>query len=185
MLLGILVGKLLVDNPWHLRRIRPSYWRRVARRMGRREWIRVLNFGLWAAALSLVAVTGVRILLTEAAVPILDPKEYPFTVLREEYPLVLLVVVNILPIFEEWIFRGILIDEYYVRRKSWTGAIVFSSLLFSIFHLSNPGTYPAFALAIFPSALFLGVCYIKVGLGGAVLAHNVYNSFLVITGIMR
>ena len=153
--------------------------------MGRKGQVRVLIFGLWAAALSLIVITIVQVLLAEAAIPIVDPNEYPFTALEEQYPWILLIIVNILPIFEEWVFRGILIDEYYRWRKSEIGAVVFSSLLFAIFHLSNPGTYPVFALAIFPSSLLLGLCYLKAGLGGAILAHNLYNSFLVLVGVLR
>lgn len=140
--------------------------------------------GLWTAAVSLALVTVVQFLLAEAAVPIVNPSEYPFTGLEEHYPWILLIIVNVLPIFEEWVFRGILIDEYYRWRRSRLGAVVFSSLLFAFFHLSNPGTYPAFVLAIFPSSLLLGVCYLKAGLAGAIFAHNVYNSFLVITGVL-
>lgn len=143
-----------------------------------------MTIGLWTGVFALVLALCVNWILIEANVPVVNPEEYPFVGLEERYPWVLLLIVNILPIFEEWIFRGILIDEFITWKRSRLGAVLFSSLLFSIFHLSNPGTYPAFALAIFPTSLLLGVCYLRAGLGGAVLAHNLYNSCLVLFGML-
>ncbi len=184
ILLGIVVGRLAAENPWHFHRLSPKYWRRVWRHLTQKERYRIVTIGLWTGVFALVLALCVNWILIEANVPVVNPEEYPFVGLEERYPWVLLLIVNILPIFEEWIFRGILIDEFITWKRSRLGAVLFSSLLFSIFHLSNPGTYPAFALAIFPTSLLLGVCYLRAGLGGAVLAHNLYNSCLVLFGML-
>lgn len=152
--------------------------------MTEKERLRVLNFGLWTAAGAVLVAAGVNALLAEVGISILDPQEYPLISLQEHYPLFLLIIVNVLPIFEEWIFRGIIIDELMTRRWNQWKAVLISAILFSLFHLSNPGTYLAFSLAILPAGILLGWCYLKAGLGGAILAHDLYNTFLVILSVI-
>jgi membrane protease YdiL (CAAX protease family) len=138
---------------------------------------------LWIAGISLIIATVISNVFAQFNVALMDPQEYPFTQVEQEYPLLLLAIVNILPIFEEWVFRGILIDEIIKWKHSKLLAVVLSSVVFAVFHLSNPGTYLAFAVTLLPASILLGLCYLKVGLGGAILAHNAYNSFLVIIGM--
>lgn len=180
LVLGIVVGKLVAERPYHLNRILPRRWTKVARKMRRKEWVRVIGIGLWVAALSLIITTVVSAAFAQARIEVQNPAENPLSELQATSPLVLLVLVNVLPIFEEWVFRGILMDEIIRWKRSNLLAIVLSSVVFAAFHLSNPGTYPAFAVVLFPSSLLLGLCYLKTGLGGAILAHNSYNTFLVI-----
>jgi membrane protease YdiL (CAAX protease family) len=176
VVLGLVVGKLVVRSPSHLDRLRPSFWRAAMRRMKRRHWVRLVTIALWITAASLIVSGVIGGLLQEAGVPLTGP-EYPFPHL----PLpILLLTVNILPIFEEWIFRGIIIDEMVRWRRSKLLAVVVSTVVFALFHLSNPGTYPAFMAPLMGAGWLLGVCYLKTGLAGAILAHNSYNSILVI-----
>lgn len=181
ILLGLLVGRLLVRRPFHLNRLRPRFWRAAMRKMRRRHWVRLITIALWVTAASIV-VTGVVGTLFQQAN--LDPGENPFATLERDYPWLVLVAVNVLPIFEEWIFRGIIIDEMVRWRRSKLLAVIVSTLIFAGFHLSNPGTYPAYALLLIPAGLLLGACYLKTGLGGAIIAHNSYNTFLVIIGVL-
>jgi len=145
--------------------------------MQRRESIRLISIALVFTAAALVVA------ITVGSIPGLElysKEEYPFTVLQEQYPLLLLIVVNVLPIFEEWIFRGILLEEVARRTRSkWIGVIV-STLIFAAFHLSNPGTYLAFVLPMLGAGLLLGACYLVSGLAGAIITHNLYNSISVI-----
>ncbi len=184
LILGVVVGKLIADRPEHLKRLLPRHWLGIARRMKRKQWVRLLNAGLLVAAAALIITTFVTNLLARAQVPLYDPSEFPFEGLQREFPLLLLAMVNILPIFEEWVFRGIIIDEVTRWKGSKVLAIVLSSLIFALFHLSNPGTYLSYVLVLLPSSVLLGFCYLKVGLGGAILAHNVYNSFLVVVQML-
>jgi membrane protease YdiL (CAAX protease family) len=183
LLLGVVVGRVVAERPYHLKRLLPRHWRRVARRMKREHWIRLFTVALWVAVISLIFTLFISPLVFRPE-ELVDPEEYPFIELQRKFPWLMLIAVNILPIFEEWVFRGILIDELTHRRGSKMFAVVISSFVFAMFHLSNPGTYPPFALVLFPTSLLLGICYLKVGLGGAILAHNSYNSFLVITGMI-
>lgn len=175
--LGLIVGKLVVLRPSYLEQIRPRHWLPIARRMQRRESIRLISIALVFTAAALVVA------ITVGSIPGLElysKEEYPFTVLQEQYPLLLLIVVNVLPIFEEWIFRGILLEEVARRTRSkWIGVIV-STLIFAAFHLSNPGTYLAFVLPMLGAGLLLGACYLVSGLAGAIITHNLYNSISVI-----
>ncbi len=179
MALGLIVGKLVVQRPYQVERLRPRHWRKVARKMGRRQWVRLIVIALSVTAASLLASMAVGTALLQAEVQVVVPGEYPFTSLEQEQPLLVLAAVNILPIFEEWVFRGVIIDEVVRRRKSRLLAVAVSALLFAAFHLSNPGTYPAIIISMLPASLLLGACYLYTGLGGAILAHNAYNTFLV------
>jgi membrane protease YdiL (CAAX protease family) len=106
----------------------------------------------------------------------LHSEEYIFIKLGEISRLVLFVAISILLIFEEWIFRGILLKEIAYRSNSKFVGIIFSSLIFALFHLSNQGTYPAFALPLVGAGLLLRICYSFGGLAGATMAHRIYNS---------
>lgn len=179
VILGFVIGKLVVRRPYYLERLRPRFWRTAMRRMRRRHWVRLITIALWVTAASFIVTGIVGGLIQRAGMEMTGP-EYPFIYL----PLpILLLAVNILPIFEEWIFRGIMIDELVHWRDSRLLAVVVSTLVFAAFHLSNPGTYLPFALPLIPAGLLLGVCYLKTGLAGAIIAHNTYNSILVILSL--
>lgn len=182
--LGIIVGRLVVRDPFQLERLRPRYWRRAIREMKRRQWIKLFAVALCVAAASLVFSTVVGSVFQQSDIQVVNPEEYPFTSIEQDYPLLVLAVVNILPIFEEWMFRGVIIDQMVRWRKSKLLAVVVSAVLFSAFHLSNPGTYPAIVVSMLPASLLLGVCYLYTGLGGSIVAHNAYNTYLVIIGVL-
>ena len=179
-MLGLFVGKVVASKPFHLQRLRPRYWLGAARKMKRRQWVRLLTIALWVVAISLIVTDIITIFFTQAGAPLVNPEEYPFTQVQQDYPWLVLIIANVLPIFEEWVFRGILMDEIIRWKHSKALAVGLSSLLFAAFHLSNPGTYLPFVLTLIPSSILLGLCYLKVGLGGSIVAHNAYNSFLVI-----
>ncbi len=142
----------------------------------------LISLAFTAAALAMTIIVGN--ILHGAGVEMYSTEEYPFTALQEQYPLLLLMMVNLLPIFEEWIFRGILLEEVARRTRSkWMGVLV-STIIFATFHLSNPGTYPAFVIPLLGAGLLLGICYLVSGLAGAIITHNAYNSILVLLWAM-
>lgn len=182
--LGLIVGKLVLRSPYQIERLRPRYWRAAIRKMKRKQWIRLFTVALLVTAASLLSSIVIDSFLQQAQVPVVSPEEYPFTSLERDFPLLVLVSVNVLPIFEEWVFRGVIIDEMVRWHKSKSLAVVVSAVVFAAFHLSNPGTYPALIISMLPASLLLGVCYLYTGLGGAIIAHNSYNTFLVVVGIL-
>jgi membrane protease YdiL (CAAX protease family) len=182
-LLGVFVGRFLARRPFYFERLRPRHWRAVMRRMKRKDWAKLITIVIGVAAVSIFISNGIEALLQRAEIQTYSPQEFPFTAIQRDYPWLLLVLVNVLPIFEEWIFRGILIDEIVRWRHSKLLAVALSTIIFALFHLSNPGTYPAYVLPLIPGGLLLGVCYLYTGLGGAIIAHNLYNTYLVVIGI--
>lgn len=184
ILLGVFVGRFLARRPFYFERLRPRYWRSVMRRMKRKDWAKLIIIVIAVAAVSIFISNEIETLLWQGEIQTYSPQEFPFTAIQRDYPWLLLVLVNVLPIFEEWIFRGILIDEIVRWRHSKLLAVVLSTIIFALFHLSNPGTYPAYVLPLIPGGLLLGVCYLYTGLGGAIIAHNLYNTFLVIIGVL-
>lgn len=181
--LGLVVGKLVADKPYYLERIRPRSWLQIARKMRKRDWFKLISIALAFTVASFLLATIIGIMLSEVGVQLYSEEEYTFTVLEKTSPILLLLTVNILPILEEWIFRGILLEEIAHRSHSrWLG-VALSAVVFALFHLSNPGTYPAFAVPLIGAGILLGACYLYSGLAGAIIAHNAYNSILVILAI--
>ncbi|MBC7219144.1 MAG: CPBP family intramembrane metalloprotease [Hadesarchaea archaeon] len=182
--LGVVMGRIILRRPYHLERLHPRSWLPVARRMGLRRWLAVLAVALSVAFLSLILSTMVGSILLQSGIETVSPEEYPFVSLERDYPWLTLLLVNILPVFEEWIFRGVIMDEVIRWRRSKALAVLVSAILFSAFHLSNPGTYPAIVVSMLPASLLLSICYLYTGLGGAILAHDFYNTVLVAIGFL-
>jgi len=182
VVVGALLGLVVAKRPYHLKRIHPKSWTRKARLMEKKEWAKLVTISLIVALVSLFISLKIGEALYVAGIEVYSPEEFPLVRLQE-HPILMLLVVTLLPILEEWIFRGIVMDE--VRR--WSGsvvlAIVVSSLSFAAFHLTNPGTYLAYVIPILPCGVLLCLCYLKVGLGGAILAHSAYNTFLFLLSV--
>jgi membrane protease YdiL (CAAX protease family) len=181
-LLGWIVGKLVVRRPYYLERLRPSFWWPIAKKMRQLEWSRLLVISLAFATLALFSALLVGwVVQDKMGWELYSEKEFIFT--EEKIPLPLLfLTVNLLPIFEEWVFRGILLEEASRRTRSRSLGVLISASVFALFHLSNPGTYPAYAIPLVAGGILLGACYLLVGLGGAIIAHCAYNTILMIMG---
>ncbi|MEM2889825.1 MAG: CPBP family intramembrane glutamic endopeptidase [Candidatus Hadarchaeum sp.] len=184
VVLGAIMGRIIVRRPYHLERLRPRSWLPGVKRMDLKRWLVLLTISLSVAFLSLVFSLAIGSILQHSGIETVSPQEYPFVSIERDYPWLALLLVNILPIFEEWIFRGVIMDELIRWRRSKLLAVLTSALLFSAFHLSNPGTYPAIVISMLPASLLLSMCYLYTGLGGAILAHNSYNTVLVVIGLL-
>ncbi|MEM3519635.1 MAG: CPBP family intramembrane glutamic endopeptidase [Candidatus Hadarchaeales archaeon] len=180
IILGVITGKLLVENPRHLRRLMPRYWKRAMKKMKRKDWVRLLSTGMATLAASFAITFFLSNLLVTAGVELENPAENPIRTIEEISPFLILFTANFLPIFEEWIFRAVFIDEIMRRKGSKLLAVLVSSVAFSVFHLSNPGTYPAYAVSLLPASLLLAWCYLRAGLGGSIFAHNSYNTLIIV-----
>ncbi|GEM_PF-562189 len=184
LILGVVVGKLVALRPSYVDRLRPYHWLGAAHRMKRSDWARFITTVLLVFVASLIASEVISTFLQKAGIPTYSPEEFPFTAMERDYPWLVLIAVNLLPIFEEWVFRCILIDELVRWRGSKILAVVLSTVLFSLFHLSNPGTYLGYTVPLIPAGLLLGLCYLRTGLGGAIIAHSSYNTFLLLVGLL-
>jgi membrane protease YdiL (CAAX protease family) len=187
-ILGVVVGWVVARRPFHIERLRPRYWLVVARRMKLKDWAKLIAIALGVAVVSILVSKEIVALLTRAEVPH-STGELPIPTPAAEEPLRLplvlanLVFINVLPIFEEWIFRAIFIDETLRWRRSKLLAIVLSTVIFAFIHLSNPGSDAPSVIILIPGGLLLGACYLYTGLGGAILAHNIYNTYFYLTSI--
>ncbi|MCB9398083.1 MAG: CPBP family intramembrane metalloprotease [Acidobacteria bacterium] len=77
------------------------------------------------------------------------------------------------PLFEEWLFRGVLLHQWAESRSAWR-AIVGTSLLFGILHLSYP-------LHAFGMALILGWIALRLQTWWPTwLIHLIWNSCLLL-----
>lgn len=182
--LGLVVGRIVVRRPYHIERLRPRHWFSAMRKIKGKQWLKLIAAALAVAATSLLLSIALGSFLQQFEVQVVSPEDYPFVSMEREHPLLVLMAVNVLPIFEEWIFRGVIIDEMIRWHRSRFFAVIVSAVLFSAFHLSNPGTYPAIVVSMLPASLLLGICYLYTGLGGAIVAHSSYNTFLLVIGAL-
>jgi membrane protease YdiL (CAAX protease family) len=174
--LGLSVGKIVVGRPHYLERLRPRLWLSVAKQMNVLDWLKLLLIAVAFAVGAVITVGWVGYLVEGAGLPLYSPEEYIFARLERASPIGMFVTINILPIFEEWVFRGILLEEIGWRTRSRLLGILLSSIIFAAFHVSNPGTYPAAVIPLMVGGVLLGICYMLGGLASAIVCHCVYNS---------
>ncbi|MCS7131107.1 MAG: CPBP family intramembrane metalloprotease, partial [Hadesarchaea archaeon] len=174
--LGLSIGKIVVDRPHYLERLRPRLWLSIAKQMHLLDWLKLLSTAIVFAVGALLAVGWVSYLVERAGLPLYSPEEYIFARLERASPMGMLVTVNILPIFEEWVFRGVLLEEIGRRARSRMLGVLLSSIIFAVFHISNPGTYPAAIIPLAVGGVLLGICYMLGGLASAIVCHCAYNS---------
>ena len=176
-ILGFIVGKLIVQRPYYLERVRPKFWMRIARKMEREDWLKLLAISLALTFICFYLIGYLSTAMERLWGPeaLYSSEEYIFI----KIPSVALVIIAItVPILEEWVFRGILLDEISHRLRSRLFGILLSALLFAFFHLSNPGTYLAATFPLFLGGILFGICYLHTGLAGAMICHSTYNLLL-------
>lgn len=175
-ILGLIIGKILVEKPRYLIILHPRYWISSAKSASRKRWIRIISIGVIFAGLITIVGGVVSELVTSYWGPAMA-EENIFTQIAGVSIILLHASIIILPIFEEWIFRGILLEEIARWKNSRWWGLILSSFVFALFHLSNPGTLPVAAIPLVIGGLILGGCYLVGGLAAAVLAHILYNVF--------
>ncbi|MBW2675913.1 MAG: CPBP family intramembrane metalloprotease [Deltaproteobacteria bacterium] len=120
----------------------------------------VLFFLCSISATLAVSVTGVPIAEAENAI----------TAIWRISPLLLLAVGIAAAIVEELIFRGILLD-FARDRWGFPAALLVSSAVFALFHLSNAGFNATAAVHPFVAGLLLGLLCRSGGLRASITAH--------------
>lgn len=179
-LLGILVGKIVMNRPFYLQRMLPKSWLPVVKKINFRIFLKKVSVAFIFSSISLVAVYLVGSLMNELGWKLYSESEYLFSKLETASPILFLATILILPVFEEWIFRGILLEEISLRTSSRVLGVLTSALAFGFFHLSNPGTYPAIAIPLTIGGALLGICYLLNGLAGSILSHILYNFLILV-----
>lgn len=182
VILGFIVGWIVARRPVHIRRLRPRYWLPRLRSMGTKGLAGLIAISLAIAAFSILLSLSIGNFLIGLGLEMYSPEEFPLIKLMD-YPAVMLLALNLLPVVEEWIFRGIVMDE--VRRVSGSTAlaVIISTIGFAAFHLSNPGVYLPYLIPLIPCSVLLCLWYLRAGLGGAIVAHCAYNTLLYILSV--
>lgn len=174
IILGFLIGKLVGEKPAYLKLINPSTWISEAKRATTKRWIRVFTLSIIIG----IAMFFVQLKIGNIVIRLFGPllaEENIFTQIARFSLPVFVISVTVLPILEEWIFRGVILEEIYQFSQSKKTALLSSSLIFAIFHLSNPGTLPPAVITYFIGGLIIGGGYLVGGFSVAVFSHVLYN----------
>lgn len=172
--LGLIIGKIVLEKPDYLKIINPRIWIYNIKDNDLRHWILKFLIGILFACLTYIIIS----LLLELTTPFLGPimtEDNIFTQVAGVSPILLYASITILPVFEEWIFRCVLLEEISKWRNSKWWGLILSSIIFAVFHLSNPGTLHVAIIPLFAGGILLGTCYLASGLMPAILAHIIYN----------
>ena len=181
-LLGYVVGTLIVKRPYYINRVRPKFWMRIAKKMDIKDWAKLIGASSFFIILTYFVITYSGDFIGRFWA--LYSQEYIFSQIEAASPLLLLITATLIPVIEEWVFRGILQEELSRRLRSRAAGLVLTAAIFALFHLSNPGTYPAAVLPLFLGGLMFGICYMFTGLAGAILTHAAYNFILVLPAVL-
>lgn len=175
IILGLIIGKILTKRPYYLELLSPRFWLKSAKQKDRKKWIRIISLSIIIGISTFFIQLGTSHMIVNYLGRSLLAKENIFSTIAQISLPLLIVSVTLLPILEEWIFRGILLEELSrIAKSKWAGLLL-SALLFSIFHLSNPGTYATAAISYFIGGIVIGIGYLAGGLSVAVSGHVLYN----------
>jgi membrane protease YdiL (CAAX protease family) len=181
-LLGYVVGTLIVKRPYYINRVRPKFWMRIAKKMDIKDWVMLICASFVFTVLTYFVFMYSADFISRTWT--LYSQEYVFLQIETASPLLLLIMATLIPVIEEWVFRGILQDEISRRLRSRAAGLVLTAAIFALFHLSNPGTYPAAVFPLFLGGLMFGICYMFTGLAGSILSHSAYNFILVLPAVL-
>lgn len=88
-----------------------------------------------------------------------------------------LILMLLVAFTEELVFRGYILNNLMLSMNKWT-ALIFSAVLFALFHGSNPGLNFLALINIFLSGLLLGINYIFTkNLWYAIFLHFTWNFY--------
>lgn len=89
---------------------------------------------------------------------------------------IFILAIVLLPIFEEFGFRHVLLNEIKRRSNKWVG-LLGSSFFFAAAHMTNPGVFLGALPVFFVGGLFYGLTYMLYSLRWAIYVHIGANLF--------
>lgn len=174
VVLGLVLGKLLSENPYYFNLLNPKLLIERIKRASKNKLLRIASLSVFFGGLIFLAGLGIGEIVVRLWGPLIASENIFSEIGNFSLPLLIISVI-FLPILEEWIFRGIILEEISrISQSKWIG-LVSSSLIFAAFHLSNPGTYLAAMIPYFIGGLLIGGSYLLGGLAVAVLCHIISN----------
>lgn len=175
IVLGVLIGRIIFEKPRYIKLIQPKNWIDKASKLKKKDWIKLIFFSLLFGLLSNIIIGQLQNIIIPIFGEVITPGENIFYEMAKLWIPLLFITITILPIFEEWIFRGIILEEISQKSKSKILGVIVSAGLFSLLHLTNPGTQPPSLIIYFVGGIILGSTYIVGGLKMAVFTHIFYN----------
>ena len=169
---------VLRKNPHYGWKLYPWTWYAESRANGAKKIFKIFCFSmpiiifLWF----LLPVVNTFAETLAGGIPSVEPGENPVAWMVGVSPYLLLVAATLAPIVEEWLCRGVILEEIKKRRGSKV-AVVLSASVFGLLHLTNIGYSPHSFFVPFVSGLIFGIWYLKFGLFGSWLVHG-GNNFL-------
>lgn len=174
-------------HPEEIRPLLPRRWIVEAKRMSRRDWAKCLGLIAIFTAIMLYAIPATaRLTATTTKAPLVNPGVHPVYQVASVSPFLIMAISAFAVIFEEWIFRGIVlkklarrfvsdVNSRWGKRVRVLCVLSVSSLLFGLFHLISQGTYFYAFVPPTVAGWFLGAAYLHGGLKVATPAHIGYN----------
>lgn len=167
------VGFWLARHKEELLKLSPRRAWREAKRMGRREWVRLLAYSAAFIGVALLVIPLVAGWLVSTGAP-LTSEEHPVVQTASiSLPLAFLLM-GVLPVFEEWLWRGIVLERLR-KRIPVLNAVLISAFGFGLFHLLNAGTYLWGFIPPVVAGFIFSIAYLMDGLKCASLTHIGYN----------
>ncbi|MFB6216383.1 MAG: lysostaphin resistance A-like protein, partial [Candidatus Aenigmatarchaeota archaeon] len=140
---GIALGLIL---GWVVDR-RPEYWKKLDPRSWSWDWDP--ETALKVGVICSVIIAGVFLaevwigqLVREAGAKTMEESNYA-TQMFNFSAILFFAAITIQPIFEEWIFRGVFLEEIKRQLGNRWIAIILSGVFFAVAHLFNTGVLPA------------------------------------------
>lgn len=181
--LGLFLGYLLDRKPRYIKYFKTKFLKREFENAGWKKWGKVI-VGAFAGVAMIYLVHFTQSLVVSNVGSTLSEDNIFSSMMNLYYPLYF-VIITVFPIFEEWIFRGIILEEIRIRFSSNWIALALSTVIFAAFHLTNPGMLLPSLIVYTVGGFILGLGYIWGGLSTSITIHVLYNSGPVFYFVLR
>lgn len=166
-------------HPEDLKPLSVRLWLRSVRKMSATEWTSWIWFTLVFAAIAYLVVPALAVKAVQTTgVSLIDPNTYTVSTLQRRSLLWMMVpILPVVVIAEEWVFRGI-IQRRLGRRK--IVGVLFGALSFAAYHLISGGMLWPSLIPTFGGGLIFGIAYIAGGLKLSVSSHLAYDYMILL-----
>lgn len=172
--------RLSPDGSRYIQWLNPRSWVRAVRQMSRGEWAKFIAIGFIVLVVAFFARGLVSDAVREHVGQTVNLEDNAVQNIATISPWLLLIMAGTLPVFEEWLFRGVILSEIRRVGKSTASALFLSSLMFGSFHLINTGFYPPGIIPMAVVGVLFGVAFLAGGLKSSILSHSGLNIIAVL-----